>query len=75
MLKRSIQNSLGAFLMHRRRVMAKEFAKPFYNSGQWKKCRAAYIKHRESLPGGLYLRKESLEWWCINWQGAEALIQ
>lgn len=33
--------------------MAKEFAKPFYNSGQWKKCRAAYIKYRESIDGGL----------------------
>lgn len=33
--------------------MAKEFAKPFYNSGRWKKCRAAYIKYRESIDGGI----------------------
>lgn len=33
--------------------MAREFAKPFYNSGAWKKCRAAYIKYRKSIDGGL----------------------
>lgn len=33
--------------------MAKEFAKPFYNSRQWRKCRTAYIKHRKSIDGGL----------------------
>lgn len=33
--------------------MAKEFAKAFYNSKRWKKCREAYIKHRESIDGGL----------------------
>lgn len=33
--------------------MAREFAKAFYNSKQWKKCRAAYIAHRKALDGGL----------------------
>lgn len=33
--------------------MAKEFAKSFYNSKQWKRCRASYIKHRKSIDGGL----------------------
>lgn len=29
--------------------MAKEFAKTFYNSKEWKKCRAAYIKSVDGL--------------------------
>ena len=33
--------------------MAKEFAKTFYASAKWKKCRAAYIAHRETVDGGL----------------------
>lgn len=33
--------------------MAREFAKPFYNSGRWKRCRVAYIKYRKSVDGGL----------------------
>lgn len=31
----------------------KEFAKKFYKSAAWKKCRAAYIKHRIMVDGGL----------------------
>lgn len=34
-------------------IMAKEFAKPFYNSKAWKDCRAAYVKRRISLDGGM----------------------
>lgn len=33
--------------------MAREFAKIFYNSQQWKKCRSAYIAYRKSIDGGL----------------------
>ena len=33
--------------------MAKEFAKAFYNSKQWKRCRAAYIAHRVLIDGGM----------------------
>ena len=33
--------------------MAREFAKGFYNSKQWKQCRAAYIKYRQSVDGGM----------------------
>ena len=33
--------------------MAREFAKPFYNSAAWKKARAAYIAHRKSIDGGM----------------------
>ena len=33
--------------------MAREFAKPFYNSKQWKKCRLAYIAHRKAIDGGI----------------------
>lgn len=29
--------------------MAKEYAKAFYKSDSWKKCRAAYIKYRGGL--------------------------
>lgn len=29
--------------------MAKDFAKDFYNSKEWHKCRLAYIKHRLGL--------------------------
>lgn len=33
--------------------MAKEFAKAFYNSDKWKRCRKAYIAYRQSVDGGL----------------------
>ena len=33
--------------------MAKEWAKPFYNSKQWKQCRKSYIAHRISIDGGM----------------------
>ena len=33
--------------------MAKEFAKPFYNSMAWQKCRASYIAYRQSIDGGM----------------------
>lgn len=33
--------------------MAKEFAKGFYNSKAWKKCRTAYIAHRVAIDGGM----------------------
>lgn len=33
--------------------MAREFAKAFYNSKKWKKCRAAYIARRKAIDGGL----------------------
>lgn len=33
--------------------MAREFAKPFYNSGAWKKVRKTFIAHRVGIDGGL----------------------
>lgn len=33
--------------------MAKEWAKPFYNSHAWAACREAYIKKRISIDGGM----------------------
>lgn len=33
--------------------MAREFSKKFYNSKQWKECRASYISYRQSIDGGL----------------------
>lgn len=33
--------------------MSKDFAKAFYSSARWLKCRAAYISHRQSIDGGL----------------------
>ena len=33
--------------------MAKEFAKNFYNSKAWKKCRAEYISNRILIDGGV----------------------
>lgn len=33
--------------------MAREFAKGFYNSKAWKKCREGYIAKRKSIDGGL----------------------
>lgn len=33
--------------------MAKDFAKQFYKSKQWKKCRASYIAKRQSIDGGM----------------------
>lgn len=33
--------------------MSKEFAKAFYNSARWKKCRDAYIAKRKSIDGGM----------------------
>lgn len=31
----------------------KEFAKRFYNSSAWKKCRASYISERRMIDGGV----------------------
>ena len=36
--------------------MAREFAKPFYNSGAWRRCRAAFIAERVAIDGGLCQR-------------------
>ena len=33
--------------------MAKEWAKPFYNSKAWKSCRASYIQKRILIDGGM----------------------
>lgn len=33
--------------------MAKDYAKAFYNSTRWNKCRQAYISHRQSIDGGM----------------------
>lgn len=33
--------------------LMKEFARKFYKSRTWKKCRIAYIKHRVMADGGL----------------------
>lgn len=33
--------------------MAKEFAKAFYNSAKWKRCRKAYIAYRQGIDGGM----------------------
>ena len=33
--------------------MAREFAKKFYNSKAWRKCRATYIEHRVAVDGGM----------------------
>ena len=33
--------------------MARDFAKDFYHSEVWHKCRLGYIKHRRSVDGGL----------------------
>lgn len=33
--------------------MAREFAKAFYQSKEWRKCRAAYISYRKSVDGGM----------------------
>lgn len=42
------------FCIQRKRwIMAREFAKAFYGSAAWKKCRAAYIAYRKSIDGGM----------------------
>lgn len=33
--------------------MAREFAKAFYRSAAWAKCRAAYIAERQAIDGGM----------------------
>lgn len=33
--------------------MAKEYAKQFYGSKEWKKCRESFIKERKRIDGGL----------------------
>lgn len=53
MIKEDSDN-LGYLLIERKvKQMAKEFAKGFYNSKQWQKCRAAYIAYRKSIDGGM----------------------
>lgn len=36
--------------------MARDFAKPFYDSAAWRKCRAAFIAEREAIDGGMCQR-------------------
>ena len=36
--------------------MAREFAKKFYNSKAWRKCRAAFIAKRRAIDGGMCQR-------------------
>lgn len=43
----------GSFLFVLGKRMAKEFAKGFYNSRRWRRCRAAYIEKRRAADGGL----------------------
>ncbi len=40
--------------------MAREFAKRFYRSAAWRRCRASFIAEREAVDGGLceYCRQE-----------------
>lgn len=33
--------------------MAQDWARPFYNSKAWQRCRQAYIAHRITVDGGL----------------------
>lgn len=33
--------------------MARDFAKQFYKSKQWQKCRASYILKRQGIDGGM----------------------
>jgi 5-methylcytosine-specific restriction protein A len=33
--------------------MAKEFAKAFYNSKEWKECRKSFISYRITIDGGM----------------------
>lgn len=33
--------------------MARDFAKAFYGSKQWRSCRASYIAERQAIDGGL----------------------
>lgn len=40
------------FLCDKRRYMAKEWAKYFYNSKRWKRCKDAYIANRILIDGG-----------------------
>ena len=39
--------------------MAKEWAKPFYNSKAWQDCRDSFISHRVSIDGGMCQRCEA----------------
>lgn len=34
-------------------IMAKDYAKGFYKSRAWQRCRAAFISEREAIDGGL----------------------
>lgn len=36
--------------------MARDFAKPFYDSAAWQKCRAAFIAERVVIDGGMCQR-------------------
>lgn len=36
--------------------MARDFAKPFYDSAAWRKCRASFIAQRQAVDGGMCQR-------------------
>ena len=48
-----LNSNCGMQITYRSNDMAKEFARPFYNSKEWKKLRQSYIKYRQAVDGGL----------------------
>lgn len=46
--------------------MAKDYAKHFYKSTAWKKCRASFIKKRRGIDGGLCEHCKSREGYIVD---------
>ena len=46
--------------------MAKDFAKPFYNSKAWKECRRSFIAYRIKIDGGMCQRCRELPGYIVD---------
>ena len=50
----------------RRYLVLKEYAESFYTGTKWKNCRAAYIKTREAIDGGMCERCKMVPGYIVH---------
>lgn len=65
---KDVRNLLSVFFQRTERMiqMAKDFAKSFYASRAWQKCRRAYIESRINIDGGLCEKCRTLPGYIVH---------
>ena len=46
-------DEVGSSFLYLEMLMARDFARAFYNSAKWRKCRESFIKERIAIDGGM----------------------